>query len=1278
MSKQEEISNFKDERERELFRRYANLVKYANDMIFLLDHNLNIIDFNDRTLSSYGYSSEELLSLSMKNIRYIERETTDEQFELVEEKDGLVFEDVHQRKDSTTFAVESSVKFIESDGKGYYLLYNRDITHRKERELRSFIRNELLKLFVQKTSRKKYLDAVVQLFRDFTSCCCVAVRILDRDGTIQYEANVGFSQEFWRSENLVSVKDDNCVCTRVILGLKEEHELSCLTKSGSFVCNNTADFLAKLPESKPDIYRGVFMRSDFKSLALIPIKYRDKVIGLVQLIDLREGKFTVETVDFIEKMCPVIGEAIHRFNLEEELKRNYDLQAVSNSLLSYSLQENSLEEVLQQALNLLLDIDWLNFESKGSIYLVSDKNNDLVMKASTGLEESILHNDAVGLPAKEEPECGHYCIPILSSGNLLGVINLYLKTGYQCNCGLEKFLSSVANTLALIIKRKQAEKGLRESEELFRTLVNSMDDIIFTLDNNQNYVGVYGNGIRRSGIDPDQIIGKTPMDVYDLKSAEIHMSANQSVLTGKSLAYEWSADTPGGIKYYQTFLSPMKNDEKITGLVGVTREITEVKRIVNALRESEAGLAKAQRIARVGNWEWDIENDKIYWSDEIYHMLNMKTGEFGGNFESLMDFIHQDDRDEFKKSIEIALNENKRSCIDYRIITPGGVIRAVYGQGEVIFNERGKPVRMFGIVQDITERKKNEEKLHMARQQLLDIIEFLPFATFVVDGRKTVIAWNKAMEELTGVSNAEVFGKDDYAEHLFGYSRPLLTDLIFCEDKETEALYEFIERKGNTLYAESHVNFIKKSTEIVMWASASPLFDNAGNLVGAIETIRDITERRNMEKELKYLASHDFLTGIHNRYSLEKCLEQAVKKVAEGVKSALLFIDLDNFKLVNDTLGHAAGDQLLKTLSATIGSFLQGGHRIFRFGGDEFAVLLENVTVEEAGMTAENLRLLIEEHEFCLTMYKTCFNMTISIGIVIIDGILDFHKILAYADNSLYKAKEGGRNRVVFAQAGDDVTARMSETNHKIALIKTALKEDRFILYLQPVVRMKDGKITHHETLIRMLGDNGEIISPNYFLTVAERFGLIAQIDRWVVQAAMKLLMEYPDLKLFINLSGVSMGDMSLLDAIEKDIIGSNLDTSRIGFEITETSAMRDIRQAEEWIGRIKKLGCSFALDDFGVGFSSFSYLKILPVDYLKIDGTFVCDIYKDSTHAALVSSMNTIARTLGKKTIAEFVENQQIINMLIEIGVEYGQGFYLAEPSPVPATGWIKKDVEI
>lgn len=457
----------------------------------------------------------------------------------------------------------------------------------------------------------------------------------------------------------------------------------------------------------------------------------------------------------------------------------------------------------------------------------------------------------------------------------------------------------------------------------------------------------------------------------------------------------------------------------------------------------------------------------------------------------------------------------------------------------------------------------------------------------------------------------------------------------------------------------------------------TPVTSNRKRVYGALLLGRDVTELVEhttlLEQErtrlaeavdqLGYLASHDSLTDLPNRRSLCHALERTLARASRGQASALLFVDLDNFKMVNDTLGHSAGDHVLVTLSHILAQQLRTGDLLARLGGDEFAVVLETVDEKEALEIAERLRASVDAVRF--TIDRRSFNLSISVGLVTLDGGNQIELALAQADIAMYIAKEQGRNRVVRYDPAKDSSSQLSDANQWVVRIKDALRDNRLLFYFQPIIHLGDTRIAHYEALIRLRDEDGTIIPPVVFIPPAERFGLMPQLDRWIVREATYVLQEHPHICLYVNLSGQSLIDEGLLTYIEEELRVCDINPARLGFEITETAAVQDITHAEHWIRRLKALGCHFALDDFGVGFTSFSYLRNLPVDKIKIDGSFIRHLDYDPSSRAIVQAIHSLAEALGKTTVAEFVENEHTVNILSEIGITYGQGYYLGKPSP-------------
>lgn len=531
----------------------------------------------------------------------------------------------------------------------------------------------------------------------------------------------------------------------------------------------------------------------------------------------------------------------------------------------------------------------------------------------------------------------------------------------------------------------------------------------------------------------------------------------------------------------------------------------------------------------------------------------------------------------------------------------------------------------------------NLRKYQLLFENTSDIILFLNSTGQIIEANMTAqSAYGYELKELLTMNIKDLYGK--HAEQSVLNTLPLSQN-AFVEEHH--------QRKNGTYF----------SVEVHYQATIL----NDKKLI--LSVIRDITERKKAKEQLQYLATHDFLTHIPNRYFLKTAITKLIKskKIPD---SALLFIDVDNFKVVNDTYGHATGDQMLIKLSSIFKKTLTENSLLARLGGDEFAVLLKGANFDKARQIAENLRHDIEKADICVTRQSSTFNLTISIGIVTIDGTLSSQELLACADIALYAAKNDGKNRVVSIESKDDKT-RLSETNKIVTLIKSALKENHFTLYYQPVCKLNN-EILHYEALIRMFDSEGNLIFPDSFIPVAERFGIMSQIDRWVITEAIKTLQQHPNMTIFINLSGMSLGDKSLLLVIEDIITASGIDAARIGFEITETTAVKDIVQAEFWVRRLKELGCRFALDDFGVGFCSFSHLQLLSVDYIKIDGSFVRNLDVIPNQKAIVQAISDVAQALGKETIAESIENEQVLTILSDLKINHGQGYYLGRPSPL------------
>ncbi|MDH5179677.1 MAG: EAL domain-containing protein [Gammaproteobacteria bacterium] len=558
------------------------------------------------------------------------------------------------------------------------------------------------------------------------------------------------------------------------------------------------------------------------------------------------------------------------------------------------------------------------------------------------------------------------------------------------------------------------------------------------------------------------------------------------------------------------------------------------------------------------------------------------------------------------------------------------------------------------LVSDISERKAAELKLMEAEARYRDLVETAHDLVWSMDldGRWTYL--NNAAQRIYGYSVKEMLGKS-------------FTDFQAKEstDKDMAAFAKVLEGKELLQYETLHLDRDGNPKHISF--NAKPLYDENGNAVRITGTARDITEQKIFERELTYQAQHDSLTGLYNRNYFQQELQRLVSRAARnGAACALLYLDLDQFKYVNDTLGHAAGDRLLLECTSLLKSHVREGDLLARFGGDEFTILLYNVNRTATERVAENIRQLFESYRF-MDSGKT-FNVTCSIGITMVNSeTSSVDDALSQADLACNISKTQGRNCIHTYKPSDYEKSGMAEDIGWATRVRDAVDKDRFHLVYQPIMSVASGEVMDYEVLLRMKTDNGTHIMPSGFMPAAERFGLVNHVDRWTVRTAIKHLAHLHEngipVRFSINLSGHAFGDNQLLPMINSLLNDTRIEPSALTFEITETAAIADMQAAMRFITQLKDIGCQFALDDFGSGFCSFTYLKHLPVDKLKIDGAFVQSLPYTNVDQAMVQSMNQIAHALGKQTIAEFVENQATLDLLRKIGVDYAQGNFLGKP---------------
>lgn len=592
-------------------------------------------------------------------------------------------------------------------------------------------------------------------------------------------------------------------------------------------------------------------------------------------------------------------------------------------------------------------------------------------------------------------------------------------------------------------------------------------------------------------------------------------------------------------------------------------------------------------------------------------------------------------------------------CYEENVDLPAGRV-VVETTLTPVFDDRGGPAYLIGIARDVTERRRIESE----RARLAEIVESTPDFVFFADSDRRLLYANRAGRAVLGLA------PDARLDRLhFGTIHP-------------PRLREFLEREA-----------IPAALRDGHWTGEAALLGPEGREIPVSEAIvahraegkpagfsclaRDISERRHLELTVRRLAEHDDLTGLPNRRHFKARLAEALDAAPRGgTGGAVLFLDLDGFKLVNDTFGHGAGDDLLRSVAEILQQNLRGSDLLARLGGDEFAILLPDADALRAEATAG--RLVDALRRANLAVADRPINVTLSAGIALYPAHgRTADALMACADHAMYQAKARGRNQAAVYDPAKDRQARR-QARFLLALqrqLRDAVAQDRFVLHLQPMLSVASNRVVRYEVLLRLLGAEGEILQPVAFLKPAEAAGLMPEIDRWVAEHAARLLAERsvgdPGFSLSVNLSGRTLSDRDFPAFVRSVLAALGTDPARLAFEVTESAAVEDVAQARRFLRGLRALGCRVGLDDFGAGFSSLAYLKVLPLDFIKIDGRFIAKLPQSETDRHLVRAIVDMARGLGVETAAEFVADGETLRLLRGMGVDLAQGYYIGKPRP-------------
>lgn len=841
----------------------------------------------------------------------------------------------------------------------------------------------------------------------------------------------------------------------------------------------------------------------------------------------------------------------------------------------------------------------------------------------------------------------------------------YLDVHYDPFRETDGSISGVVIDVRDITDTKRAADALENLSRQNESIVTAAGEGIYGLDVNGNTTFINPAAARMVGWDVGELVGKSQHAVlhhsrpdgspYAQAECPIYATFKHGQACNVSDEVFWRKDgTSFPVEYTST---PIRDEQgQLAGAVVVFQDITERQQVAQALRESETRFrdlieGSIQGILIHRDWK------PLFVNQAYADILGYASPEEILAMKSIEPQVAPHERLRRRRYMEARLRgEEAPSQYEVDAVCKDGSIVTLYNSTRLI-SWQGQPAIQSTVI-DITERKRAEETLRASEERYRVLYEENPSMFLTVDPKGTVLSVNPFGAQQLGYSAEELVGMSVFA-------------LFHEEHRETakQNLDDVMHDPGRLHRWE--VVKVRKDGCLLWMRETARLTEDADGQPVMLIVCEDITEAHQLSEKLSYQASHDALTGLINRWEFERRLQRVLQTTrSDTTRHALCYLDLDQFKIINDLCGHVAGDELLRQLGRVLAKQVRQGDTLARLGGDEFGVLLEHCSLAQAKRLASTLKQTIEEFRFIWE--GRSFSLGVSIGLVPLDEASDtITGVLRAADAACYAAKDEGRNRIHLYQEDDAELSRRHGEMQWVAWINEALEQNRFHLAFQQIAALKNPEGEHYELLIRMEDEAGQIIAPGAFLPAAERYNLAPKLDRWVIDTALTWFATHPQQleRLYlcsINLSGQSLGDQDFLQFVIDKFGEGQVPPEKICFEITETATIANLSSATDFIAALKKLGCYFALDDFGSGLSSFAYLKNLAVDFLKIDGMFVKDIIDDPTDLAVVISINEIGRAMGKKTIAEFVENEAILEKLREIGVDYAQGYGIGRPMPL------------
>ncbi len=814
----------------------------------------------------------------------------------------------------------------------------------------------------------------------------------------------------------------------------------------------------------------------------------------------------------------------------------------------------------------------------------------------------------------------------------------------------------IVGTVQDITQLKFADSSLRKNEERLEEAQRIAQLGSWSVDVELKHVEWSDEMYRIYGLDKNKTTPEYEMfieSVHPNDREKVSSSHKRILDTGESVRLEHRITRPGGeTRFLLVYIEAEKNEKnEITGLVGVSQDITESKLLTHDLQEWKTRYEAAVKSSGQVLYDWDTETSEVTYGGELTKILGYTEEEMEGGLARWRQLIHKEDLDLYDEALDRIISTKKNSHIEYRVRRKDGTYIHVEDNGQFIQDDRNEKFRMIGFVKDITERKKNEEKIRMAAEVYDNAAEGV-----IVTNPEGVIQFvNPAFSVITGFSMEEAIGK---------------TPAIIKSGRHDK---EFYRKMWKTLLTTGRWqgevwNRRKNGEAYLQQMTITSIKDSNGNVTQYASVFSDITEIKAIAKEIEYQAYQDALTGLPNRQLFIDRLKQTIGRSKRDKRTfALLFIDLDDFKHINDSMGHVVGDLMLQGVTVRLVGCAREEDTVARLGGDEFTIILENLGHEEmATIVAQRIISSLEEP----FSYKgDDIYATVSIGVAIYpDDGTNAEILLRNADMAMYHAKQSGKNKYhFFTQSMNDKAVKRLKLENSI---RKGVDNNEFISFYQPKVDARTGMIAGFEALARWWRPDGSFISPVEFIPTAEDTGLIVPIGEQILRSALEQTgvwhkNGHPYLNVSVNISTVQIDQGNLVEVVRSNLEATGFPAEHLVLEITETSLIKEPDMALSTLNGLREMGVGISLDDFGTGFSSLSHLQKFPIDELKIDRFFVCSIPDNPDDSAIATSIISMAHHLNLRVVAEGVETRDQLDFLVSAGCDETQGYLHSPPLP-------------